>query len=126
MGNSRPPAVTRDVMPSLYTAFRKIPMDFTHASRSAVNRIIRSLRCAKRETRIVLFLHCAPDPTLMWATCDAHLRTFGLVEQRLFDLYNYSDPAPLPTNRYHAWLCHTAPNYLLQRAAPSVHRGVRR
>ena len=62
----------------------------------------------------------------MWATCDVHLRTFGLVGLRRVDIYRCSDPAPLPTNRYSAWIFHTAPNYLMQRVAPSVHRGLRR
>ena len=62
----------------------------------------------------------------MWATSDAHLRTFGPVDQRLVYLYNYFDPAPKPANLYHSWLFHTAPNYLLDLVAPDVRRGVRR
>ena len=116
----------RDVRHWLYTASRKIPMDFTRASRAAVNRTPRSLQNAQRETLTVLFCHCAPGPTMIRATCDAHLRRIGLVVQRIADRRNYCDHALLPANRYIAWLFHTAPNYPMRSVAPSAHRGVRR
>ena len=125
-GHSRSPTVMRDVRPGIYTASRKIPMDSLRTTRAAVNRIPRFPQYAEREKRTITIAHCAPEPTLMWATCGANLRTFGLVEKRLVDHYNYSDSAPLPTNRYRSWIFHTAPNSMMQRVAPSVHRGVRR